>query len=316
MGKVVTFGEIMLRLSPRSASSLVLSDAFDAYYGGAEANVAVSLASYGTDAAFVSRLPDNEIGQAAVNSLRRFGVDTRFISRGGERLGVYYCENGALGRRGNVIYDRAYSAIAEANRSDFDWDKIFENAEWFHFSGITPALSDELAEICLVACKAAKQKGMTVSCDLNYRGKLWTEQKCAATMRKLCGHIDWFKDVFDVDETDPATAARAMTDKYGFKGVAVTSRKDDGTLSAMLYTDGAAYFSKSYALDVVDRVGAGDAFCGGLIYSLVGGKPPQYAVEFAAAACCIKHGIKGDVCPIAAAEVEALMNGADGRVRR
>ena len=190
MSKVVTFGEIMLRLAPEGYYRFVQADTYGATYGGGEANVSVSLANFGLDSKFVTKLPKHEIGQAGVNSLRKFGVDTSGIVRGGSRVGIYFLEKGASQRPSKVIYDRAGSSIAEAVKEDFDWDKIFEGADWFHFTGITPALGDNVAEICLEAVKKAKEKGITVSCDLNYRNKLWSKEKAGQVMGELCKYVD------------------------------------------------------------------------------------------------------------------------------
>lgn len=340
MKKVVTFGELMLRLAPEGYLRFVQSEKYEATFGGAEANVAVSLANFGLHAAFVTKLPKHEIGQAAVNSLRKFGVDTSEIVRGGERVGIYYCEKGASQRPSKVIYDRAYSAISLAEKSDFNWDEIFEGANWFHFTGITPALSDSAAEITLEACKAAKAKGITVSCDLNFRKKLWTKEKAGRVMGELCGYVDYCianeedaKDVFGIeaDNTDIdggkldrngyISVAQKLTEKFGFKGVAITLREsisaNDNNWSAMLYTGGNAVFSKKYAMHIVDRVGGGDSFGGGLIYSLLCGYDSQKAIEFAVAASCLKHSVEGDYNMVSVAEVEALAGGnASGRVQR
>lgn len=340
MKKVVTFGELMLRLAPENYLRFVQSDKYEATFGGAEANVAVSLANYGMDVAFVSKLPDHEIGQAAVNSLRKFGVDTSKIVRGGARVGIYYCEKGASQRPSKVIYDRAYSSIAMAKKEDFDWAKIFDGVEWFHFTGITPALSDDVAEICLEALKQAKKLGITVSCDLNFRKKLWSKEKAGKVMGELCGYIDYCianeedaKDVFGIeaDNTDIysgklnrdgyISVAKKLTDRFGFKGVAITLREslsaNDNNWSGMLYTEGNAYFSKKYAMHIVDRVGGGDSFGGGLIYSLINGYDAQKAIEFAIAASCLKHSIEGDYNMVSVKEVETLAGGdASGRVQR
>ena len=340
MKKVVTFGELMLRLAPESYLRFVQSETYEATFGGAEANVSVSLANYGLDVAFVSKLPSHEIGQAAVNSLRKFGVDTSKIVRGGERVGIYYCEKGASQRPSKVIYDRAYSSIAMASRSDFDWETILDGVEWFHFTGITPALSDEMAEICLDALKAAKAKGITVSCDLNFRKKLWSKEKAGKVMGELCHYVDYCianeedaKDVFGIeaDNTDIyggkldregyISVAKKLTDAFGFKGVAITLREslsaNDNNWSGMLYTEGEAYFSKKYSMHIVDRVGGGDSFGGGLIYSLISGFSAQRAIEFAVAASCLKHSIEGDYNLVSVAEVENLAGGdASGRVQR
>ena len=338
--KVVTFGEVMLRLAPENYLRFVQSEKYEATFGGAEANVAVSLANYGVDAAFVSKLPAHEIGQAAVNSLRKFGVDTTKIVRGGDRVGIYYCEKGASQRPSKVIYDRAGSSIATATSEDFDWDKIFEGVNWFHFTGITPALSNETAKITLEACKKAKEKGITISCDLNFRKKLWSKEKAGEVMGEVCKYVDYCianeedaKDVFGIeaDNTDINTGkldrngyisvAKKLTGKFNFKGVAITLREslsaNDNNWSGMLYTNGEACFSKKYAMHIVDRVGGGDSFGGGLIYSLVNGYDAQKAIEFAVAASCLKHSIEGDYNMVSVSEVEALAKGnASGRVQR
>lgn len=338
--KVVTFGEVMLRLAPENYLRFVQSEKYEATFGGAEANVAVSLANYGVDAAFVTKLPAHEIGQAAVNSLRKFGVDTTKIVRGGDRVGIYYCEKGASQRPSKVIYDRAYSSIATAKKEDFDWDKIFDGVEWFHFTGITPALSDETAEITLEACKKAKEKGITISCDLNFRKKLWSKEKAGKVMGEVCKYVDYCianeedaKDVFGIeaDNTDINTGkldrngyisvAKKLTERFNFKGVAITLREslsaNDNNWSAMLYTSGEAVFSKKYAMHIVDRVGGGDSFGGGLIYSFLNGYDAQKAIEFAVAASCLKHSIEGDYNMVSVSEVEALAKGnASGRVQR
>ncbi|MBQ2769001.1 MAG: sugar kinase [Clostridia bacterium] len=340
MKKVVTFGELMLRLAPMGYLRFVQSENYEATFGGAEANVAVSLANYGEDVAFVTKLPSHEIGQAAVNSLRKFGVDTTKIVRGGERVGIYYCEKGASQRPSKVIYDRAHSSIATAKKEDFDWDKIFEGVEWFHFTGITPALSDSVAEICEIACKKAKEKNIVISCDLNFRKKLWSKEKAGQVMGKLCSYIDYCianeedaKDVFGIeaDNTDIyggkldkegyISVAKKLTERFDFKGVAITLREsksaNDNDWSGMLYTDGKAYFSKKYSMHIVDRVGGGDSFGGGLIYSLLNGKEPQAAIEFAVAASCLKHSIEGDYNMVSVAEVMNLAGGdGSGRVQR
>ena len=340
MKKVITFGELMLRLAPENYLRFVQSEKYEATYGGAEANVAVSLANYGIDVAFVSKLPTHEIGQSAVNSLRKFGVDTSKIVRGGERVGIYYCEKGASQRPSKVIYDRAYSSISMAKEQDFDWDKIFEEVEWFHFTGITPALSDEVAKICLIAVKKAKEKGITISCDLNFRKKLWSKEKAGQVMSELCEYIDYCianeedaKDVFGIeaDNTDIyggkldregyISVAKKLTDRFNFKGVAITLREsksaNDNDWSGMLYTNGQAVFSKKYSMHIVDRVGGGDSFGAGLIYSLLNGYDSQRAIEFAVAASCLKHTIEGDYNMVSVSEVLNLAGGdASGRVQR
>ncbi len=340
MGKVITFGEIMLRLAPNGYYRFFQNDQMQATFGGGEANVAVSLANYGLDAAFVTKLPAHAIGQAAVNSLRKYGVDTSMIVRGGSRVGIYYLEKGASQRGSVCIYDRAHSAIHEASPSDFDWDVIFEGADWFHFTGITPALGENLVEICRAACKAAKAKGVKISCDLNYRGKLWTREQARAAMTDLCQYVDVCisneedaKDVFGIEAEDTdiyggklnkdgyKSVARQLADKFGFEKVAITLRTSisasDNDWAAMLY-DGKEYcFSKEYHLHITDRVGGGDSFGGGLIYALLNGKGTQDAVEFAVAASALKHSIEGDYNLVTVDEVEKLAGGdASGRVQR
>ena len=338
--KVVTFGELMLRLAPNGYYRFFQNDQMQATFGGGEANVAVSLANYGADVAYVTKLPKHAIGQAAVDSLRYFGIDTSKIVRGGDRVGIYFLEKGASQRGSVCIYDRAHSAIQEAKPSDFDWDAIFEGADWFHFTGITPALGENLVEICLEACKAAKAKGVKISCDLNYRGKLWTREQARAAMTKLCEYVDVCisneedaKDVFGIEAegTDITggklnhegykSVAKQLADKFGFEKVAITLRSsisaNDNDWAGMLY-DGENYcFSKQYHLHIVDRVGGGDSFGGGLIYALLSGKDTQAAVEFAVAASALKHSIEGDYNRVTVSEVEKLAGGdGSGRVQR
>lgn len=338
--RVVTFGELMLRLEPENYLRFVQADRLEATFGGAEANVAVSLANFGDDVAFVSKLPAHEIGQSAINSLRKFGVDTSLVKRGGDRVGIYYCEKGASQRPSKVIYDRAGSAIATAKPSDFNWDLIFQNVEWFHFTGITPALSDTLADIVLQAVKSAKNKGITVSCDLNFRKKLWSKEKAGEVMSEICKYVDVCianeedaKDVFGIEaentdiesgklnEEGYVSVAKQLTDRFGFKAVAITLREsvnaNDNNWSGMLYMGGNAFFSKKYAMHIVDRVGGGDSFGAGLIHSLLRDSYAQDAIEFAVAASCLKHSIEGDYNMVSADEVVALAKGnASGRVQR
>ncbi len=338
--KVVTFGELMLRLAPEGYNRFVQADAFDAIYAGGEANVAVSLANYRMETEFVTKLPAHEIGQAALNALRKHGVGTKHIVRGGERLGIYFVEKGASQRASKVIYDRKNSSIAEANQSEFDWNAIFDGADWFHFTGITPALSDLCAQICLEACKKAKERGITVSCDLNYRNKLWSKEKANNIMEKLCQYVDICisneEDAFDVfgikaNGTDLITGkvdheaykivAAKLQEQFGFQKVAITFRESlsasDNNWSAMLYDGTEYYFSKKYAIHIVDRVGGGDSFGGGLIYSHLSGYGPQRMIEFAVAASCLKHTIEGDINYVTVEEVEKLTDGdGSGRVLR
>ncbi len=342
MAKVITFGELMLRLQPYNYERFVQCDHVEFTFGGGEANVAVSLANYGMDAAYVTKLPAHAIGQAAVNSHRRYGVDTTKIVRGGDRVGIYFNEKGASQRGSVCIYDRANSAISKASRDDFDWDSIFEGAEWFHFTGITPALGANVVEICRDACKAAKAKGLKISCDLNYRGKLWTRAEAREAMTDLCQYVDVCisneedaKDVFGIEAeaTDIyggklnhdgyKSVAKQLADKFGFEYVAITLRESrsafDNGWSAMLYDVKADEycFSKKYDLHIIDRVGGGDSFGGGLIYSLMSGKTAQGAVEFAVAASALKHSIEGDYNMVTVAEAEKLAGGdGSGRIQR
>ena len=342
MSRIVTFGELMLRLQPYNYERFVQCEHVEFTFGGGEANVAVSLANYGMDAAFVSKLPAHSIGQAAVNSLRRYGVDTSLITRGGDRVGIYFNEKGASQRGSVCIYDRAHSAIQLASSSDFDWDKIFEGVAWFHFTGITPALGPNVVEICKEACKAAKAKGVKISCDLNYRGKLWTRAQAREAMTELCQYVDVCisneedaKDVFGIEAeaTDIyagelnhkgyKSVAKQLADKFGFEMVAITLREShsafDNGWRAMLYNvaKDEYCFSKKYNLHIIDRVGGGDSFGSGLIYSLLSGKDTQAAVEFAVAASALKHSIEGDYNMVTVAEVEKLAGGdGSGRIQR
>lgn len=340
MKRIVCFGEIMLRLNPNGYLRFSQAGQFDATYAGGEANVAVALACYGMHSAYVTKLPAHEIGQAAVNALRRYGVDTDGIIRGGDRLGIYFVEKGASQRPSKVIYDRAGSAIALAQPEEFDWDTILQGADWFHFTGITPALGGNLAEACAQACQAAKAKGIPVSCDLNYRAKLWTREEARTVMTRLCRYVDVCianeedaKDVFGIeaDKTDVfsgklskegySSVARQLSERFPFQRVAITLRTslsaNDNRWAALLYTDGASYFSKEYPIHIVDRVGGGDSFGGSLIYALLSGMGDQEAVEFAVAGSALKHTIEGDFNLVTVDEVKRLMNGdTTGRVQR
>ena len=337
--KVITFGEIMLRLAPEGYYRFVQADTFGATYGGGEANVAVSLANYGFDAKFVTKLPAHEIGQAAVNSLRKYGVDTSYITRGGDRVGIYFLEKGASQRPSKVIYDRAGSSIATATKEDFNWKEIFDGAEWFHFTGITPALNDEVAAICLEACKAAKENGVTISCDLNYRNKLWSKEKAGEVMGELCKYVDVCianeedaADVFGIHaaNTDVTTGtvnhegykdvAKQLADRFGFSKVAITLREsisaNDNNWSAMLYDGNDYFFSKKYKMHIVDRVGGGDSFASGLIYGLMTTENAELAVNYGAAHGALAMTTPGDTTMASKKEVEAIMGGAGARVQR
>lgn len=338
--RVVTFGELMLRLAPEGYYRFIQVDKYGATFGGGEANVAVSLANYGVDVAFVSKIVKNPIGDAAVNSLRRYGVDTSLITRGGDRMGIYYLEKGASQRPSKVIYDRAHSSIAEATLEDFDWNKIFDGVDFFHFTGITPALGKNVAEITLKACQEAKKRNITISCDLNYRKKLWSKEEANKTMSELAKYIDVVianeedaADVFNIHSSKSDVTkgelnkegyievAQKLVEKFGFKKVAITLREsisaNDNRWSAMLYVDNKAYFSKTYNMHIVDRVGGGDSFGGGLIYSLLMGFDPQKTIEFAVGASCLKHSIEGDYNLVSVDEVMTLIGGdGSGRVQR
>lgn len=338
--KVITFGEIMLRLAPHGYYRFSQANDFEATFGGGEANVAVSLANYGVDAGFVTKLPTHAIGQCAVNDLRKYGVDTHFITRGGDRVGIYYLEKGASQRASQVIYDRAHSSIAEATCEDFDWDNIFNNVDWFHFTGITPALGDNIAAICLEACKKAKEKNITVSCDLNFRKKLWTSEKASQVMGELMHYVDVCianeedaEKVFGIkgSNTDVTSGiikhdeyievAKELSERFGCHTVAITLRESisatDNNWAAMLYQNNQSYFSKKYPVHIVDRVGGGDSFGGGLIYAMLNQYEPQETIEFAVAASCLKHSIEGDYNRVSVEEVKTLASGdGSGRVQR
>lgn len=338
--KAVTFGEIMLRLAPEGYTRFLQADKYNATYGGGEANVAVSLTNFGIDADFVTKLPDNEIGQGAINSLRRFGVGTASITRGGDRVGIYFLEKGASQRASKVIYDRANSAIAEATEQDFNWNKIFDGVSWFHFTGITPALSKNMADITLQAVKKAKEKGIMVSCDLNYRKKLWTREQAKQTMTLLMPYVDVLianeedcSDVFGI-KAEGADITKGSLSKEGYKSVcyqlqqqfnfkyiAITLRgsisANDNKWSAMLFDGKEFYFSREYLIHIVDRVGGGDSFGAGLIYSLLKGFDAQKSIEFAVGASCLKHTIEGDFNMVTVDEVTKLISGdGSGRVQR
>jgi 2-dehydro-3-deoxygluconokinase len=342
MGKIATFGEIMLRLSPPGYLRLHQTNSFDVIFGGAEANVSVSLANYGLDPVFISAVPNNPIGDAALNSLRWFGVDTSKVLRQGERLGIYYCEKGAAMRPSKVVYDRKYSSISAVKAGDFDWDKALDGVTWLHWTGITPALSDGTAAAVLEAVKAAKAKGITISCDLNYRKNLWSREKAGQVMGELVPYVDVLianeedaADVFGIhaDATDInsgklsvdgyKSVAKQLVDRFGVKKVGITLRESlsasDNNWSGLLYdgATGEVYTSKKYSIHIVDRVGGGDSFGAGLIFGLTNGYDNQQTIEFAAAASALKHTVEGDYNFASLPEVQALMGGnASGRVQR
>lgn len=340
MKKVVTLGEIMLRLSTPGYERFIQADSFDVVYGGGEANVAVSLANFGYDAHFVSKLPKNEIGQAAINHLRRFGVNTDYIVRGGDRVGIYYLESGASMRPSKVIYDRAHSSISEAEAIDFDFDAIFKDADWFHFSGITPALSEKAAFLTEEALKAAKKHGVTVSVDLNYRKNLWSPERAKEVMTHLMQYVDVCigneEDAekvlgFKPGETDVTSGElelagyrnifEQMKERFGFKYVISSLRESysasDNGWSACAYDGNEFYHSRKYDIRIVDRVGGGDSFAAGVIYGLLEGKDFKASLDFGVAASALKHTINGDFNMVTVSEVENLLKGdASGRVQR
>lgn len=338
--KVVTLGEIMLRLSTPDFKRYVQADTLDVTYGGGEANVAAALCNYGLQGTFVSKVPDNPIGQSAINHLRRFGVDTQYIVKGGDRLGIYFLETGASMRASQVIYDRSGASIADAGPDEFDFDAILKEAVWFHTTGITPALSDKGAALTEAALKAAKAKGITTSIDLNYRKKLWSKEKARQVMTRLCEHVDvCIGNEEDADTTLGFKAAhtdvtkgelnlegfkdvfRQMKEKFGFKVIASSLREShsasDNGWSALVYDGSEFYHTRRYEVRIVDRVGSGDSFASGLIYGLVTGMPMSDAAEFGVAASALKHTIPGDMNHATLKEVQELMKGdGSGRVQR
>ena len=332
----------MMRLNPEGYQMFYQAEKCEASYAGGEANVAVSLANYGIDSSFVTKLPDNPLGECARNAVRHFGVETKDIVWGGKRLGLYFVEKGASQRPSRVVYDRADSSIATAKREDFDWAKIFNGADWFHFTGITPALGGELPQICLDALEYCRANNITVSCDLNYRGKLWTKQEAGRVMAELVPYVDVLianeadaADVFGIvgegsdvesgklNKEGYVSVAEQLVERFGVKKVAITLRTSlsafDNLWAGMLYDAATknACFSTEYKVHIVDRVGGGDSFGGGLIYALIAGKDTQGAIDFAVAASCLKHSIEHDFNLVKVKDVEALAAGnGTGRVQR
>lgn len=339
--KVLSFGELLLRLASPGYTKLFQKESLDATFCGGEANVAVSLANYGVESQFLTAIPNNDVGHASLNSLRYFGVDiSKCIIRDG-RMGLYYLEKGASQRPSKVIYDRAYSSIALSKPEEYNWDTLFEGVDWFHWTGINPALSDNLITICEEACKKAKEKSITISCDLNYRKNLWSSEKAQEVMTKLVKYVD----VCVANEEDAnkvlgikvpnndvesgnlnivgyEAVAKEICNRFGCKKVAITLRESISASrngwSGMIYDckNGAAY-SKHYDIDVVDRVGGGDSFTGALIYGLISDKSNKDVIDFAVAASCLKHSIEGDYNRVTVQDVENLVkNGGNGRVQR
>lgn len=342
MTEFVSFGEIMLRLKTPGNERFFQSPQFEATFGGGEANVAVALSNYGLDAGFISALPDNDIGESALRELRRFGVDTTHIRRSGERVGIYYLETGANQRPSKVVYDRAGSSICEAQVGDFNWQKVFAGAKWLHITGITPALSESAAALSLEAVRAAQSAGVTVSCDFNFRGKLWKWGKSAPeVMTELVKHVDVgianeedcqksLGITADVDvetgELDTAKyealSAKVLDVFPDMSTIAITLREshsaDRNGWSACLRDASGFKLSRRYEItDIIDRVGGGDSFASALIYGLNAYEDRQQSLEFAVAASCLKHSISGDFNRVSVSEVEHLMGGdASGRVQR
>ncbi len=338
--KVVTLGEIMMRLSTPGFQRFEQASSFDVTYGGGEANVAAALCNYGLNGTFVTKVPTDSLGQAAINHLRRYGVDTQFIARGGQRLGIYFLETGAAMRASKVIYDRAGASIADVDIKEFDFDKILDGASWFHTTGITPALSDKAAALTEAALKAAKAKGITTSIDLNYRKKLWSKEKAREVMTKLCQYVDVC--IGNEEDADTTLGFKAkgtdvtkgelnldgykdvfqqMKAKFGFKYIASTLREShsasDNGWSALVYDGNEFYHTKQYEVRIVDRVGSGDSFASGFIYGLVSEMKMKDAAEFGVAASAMKHTIPGDLNHVTVAEVTELMKGdGSGRVQR
>ena len=327
--KVVTFGEIMLRLTPQNHNRIGRTPVYEATYGGAESNVACSLAQLGIPAEFVTKLPRNAVADGAVSVLKSFGVGTEHIARGGNRMGVYYLERGSSVRASKVVYDRADSAIAQAEEADFNWDEILRGATWFHFTGITAGISENALALCKIAVKKAKEAGLTVSFDPNYRAKLWTKEAAREAMKELTPYVDVLisnapqtLDVYGLQCESEEETMRALAEKFRLSCVVFTDRisrsADDNGYAASCFAGGKYYGSKRYELHpIVDRVGGGDSFGGGLIYSLMNGYDAQKAIEFAVAASCLKHSIEGDYNMVSVEEVEKLAGGdASGRVQR
>ena len=346
MKKVVTFGEIMLRLSPAENLRFSQVNNFDVVYGGGESNVAVSLANYGVPVEFVTRLPKNDLGECALMEMRKRGVGTKHIAFGGDRLGIYFLETGAVSRGSKVVYDRAHSAIAEIESGMINWDSVFDGVEWFHWTGITPAISQGAADVCLEAVKAASAKGITISTDLNYRAKLWNyggdREAIMTELTSYCDVIlgneedaekhfgihpeglDVYKHGHEVKAASFKSVCEQMMNKFPRAKKVITTLRGSisashNTWAGVLYDGKKMYETRQYQIThIVDRVGGGDSFMGGLIYGLLNyPENDQNALDFAVAASCLKHTIKGDANLVTVEEVEKLMGGdASGRVAR
>lgn len=337
---IVCFGESMMRLNPEGYLKLIQASKFIIGFAGAESNVAVSLANYGLKARYVTKLPNNDIGKLCINDLRKYGVDTTYILKGGERIGIDYVEKGASQRSSKVIYDRKYSSVSMAEPGEYDWDKIFANASWFHFTGITPALSPKTAEAVLDACKSAKKLNILISCDLNYRNKLWSKLDASNVMSGLMKYVDLCicneedaNEVFNINAPDTdvtkgkiskegyKSVINELVARFGFKSVAITLRNSisasKNIWSAIYFTDNEFYYSKEYSIDIVDRIGGGDSFGAALIFASLRKYSPQKRVDFSVAASCLKQTIEGDYNLVSVEDVENLMNGdTTGRIKR
>ncbi|MBK5262162.1 MAG: sugar kinase [Peptostreptococcaceae bacterium] len=339
-GKIICFGEIMLRLATPRFQRFVQTTTFEATYGGGEANVCVSLANFGLNTSYVTKVPNNPLGQSAINEMRRYGVGVENIIKDGDRLGIYFLETGASQRPSKVIYDRKHSSISKVMPGEFNWDEIFKDAKWFHFSGITPALSDSAAEVTLEACQAAKERKIKISCDLNYRKNLWSTDKANKVMSQLMKYVD--VAIANEEDADKVFGIKAestditlgelsdegykqvavkLVENFGFEKVAITLRESksasDNGWSALLYDGKEFYKSIKYDVHIVDRVGGGDSFASGIIYGLLQEMDCQQTLDFAVASSCLKHTIEGDFNMVTVDEVKTLMNGdGSGRVQR
>lgn len=339
--RIISFGEIMLRLNPPNHFRFLQAENFEASYAGSEASVAVSLSNLGVDACYVTKLPGNELGQASINALRKYGVDTKHILRDDERLGVYFVEKGSSQRPSKVIYDRKHSSISKSTIDDFDWNNIFQGGDWFHFSGITPAIGDNVAKLCIKACQEAKKLGLKVSCDLNYRNKLWTTEKASEVMTSLMEYVDILigneedaEKVFGISSGDFSeehfqnieidsyvSITKQLVEKFNLEYVGLTLREslsaDRNLWSGILYDGNEHYVSRKYDINIVDRLGGGDSFAAGLIYGLLLEYPQQKVIDFAVGASCLKHTIHYDFNLSTVNEVENLISGdLSGRIQR
>lgn len=338
--KMTGFGDFLVRLSPPGYQRFLQAKSFDINYTGAEANVCVALAHMGVPTEFVTRLPQNEIAYAAIGELRKHGVDTGKIVFGGDRIGVFYLEKGAAQRPSRIVYDRKYTSVAESIPEHYDWKTIFSGSSWFHITGITPALSPTMPSVCLDACRTAHEMGLTVSCDLNYRKNLWTSQQAGAVLREMMPYVDVLianeedaEKVFGIKASDSdvmggvlsdsgyAEVARQIEAQYGIHTVAISMRRNlsasDNDWGAMLYQNGEVWHSKRYLIHLVDRVGGGDSFAAGLIYSLMNNFDPQHSIEYAAATSCLKQTVELDFSLSTVSEVEKLVGGnSTGRIER